>query len=104
MDNCRSHGEVPNLPGLRVEFLPPKPTHKYQPLDLGIIANAIIRYRTILLRTIIDNTIRWNTGEHGFPLNSHRGQWEVNNGNLPHVADAMTMLIKLDPSFFPVLY
>ena len=47
MDNCGSQKEVLNLRGLRVELLPPKPTHKYQPLDLGIIANARIRYRTI---------------------------------------------------------
>ena len=44
MDNCWIHGEGMNLPGLRVEFLPPKSAHKYQTLDLGIIANAKIRY------------------------------------------------------------
>ena len=101
MDNCGSHGEGMNLPGLRVEFLPPKSTHKYQPLDLGIIANAKIRYRTILLRAVIDNTIRWNTGEYDFPLNSQHGQWGVNDGYLPNVVDAMTIFNKAWSKFLP---
>ena len=79
---------------LRVEFLPPKSAHKYEPLDLGIIANAKIRYRTILLRAIIDNTIRWNIGEHDFPLNSQNGRWGANKGYFPHGADAMTIFNK----------
>ena len=89
--NCGSHEERINLPGLRVEFLPPKSTHKYQPLDFRIIEHAKIWYRTILLRAVIDNTLRWNSGEHNFPLTSQLGQSAVDDGHLPHVADAMTM-------------
>ena len=44
MDNCGSHVEGLNLPGLRVEFLLPKSTNKYQPFDLGIIANKTSIY------------------------------------------------------------
>ena len=101
MDNCGSHAKGMNLTGLHAEFLPPKSTRKYQPLDLGIIANAKIRYRTIFLSVIIDKTIRWNTGEHDFQLSSQHGRWGVDNGYLPHVADAMTMLNKACPKLLP---
>ena len=101
IDNFGSHGVGLNLPGLRVESLTLKLTHKYQPLDLEIISNAKISYRTVMLRAIIDITIRWNTGEHDFPLNSQHGQWGVNNGYLPHVADAMTMFNKAWSKLLP---
>ena len=44
LNNCGSYEERINLPGLRVEFLPPKSTFKYQLLDLRVIAHAKIRY------------------------------------------------------------
>ena len=91
MHNCVSHGEGINLQGLRVEFLPPNSTHKYQPLDFGIIANAKIRYRTVLLRAIINNTLRCNACAHKFPQTSQHVRWVVDDGHLPHVDDAMTM-------------
>ena len=94
MHNRGSHEEGINLHGLRVEFLPPKSTYKYQPLDFGIIALAKIRYRTILLPAIINNTPRWNSGEHNFPLTSQNGRWQVADDHLPHIADAMITFSK----------
>ena len=83
-----------DLRGLRVKFLLTKSTHKYQPLELEIIANSKIRYQTFVLCAIINNTIRWNTGEHDLPLNSQHGRWVVDKGYLPHVAYAITMFNK----------
>ena len=91
MENWGSHEEGINHPGLHVEFLPPKSTHKYQPLDLGIIAHAKIRYRTILLRAIINNTLRLNSGERNIRITSQHGRRGVADGHLPHVADAIIM-------------
>ena len=45
MDNCSGHKCDIELPGLRVELLPHKTTHKYQTLDLGLIAQSKLRYR-----------------------------------------------------------
>ena len=50
MDNCGGHESEINYPGLRIEFLPPWSTSKYQTLDLGLIAQSKIRYRSILLK------------------------------------------------------
>ena len=91
MVSCLSHGERMNHPGLRVDFLTPKWTHKYQQLNIGVIANEKIWYQTILLRTIIDYKIRRNTSEHDFPLNFQHVRRGLNNAYLPNVAYAMTM-------------
>ena len=81
MENFGSHEEIINLPGLRLEFLPPKSTHKYQPLDLEITARAKIRYRIILKRATIHDTLRKNSGEHNFPLTSEHSRWGVVDGH-----------------------
>lgn len=80
MDNSKSLGEGQITSGLRVEILLPKSALNYQPLDLGCIANARIRYRTIFLRYVINNTIQWNTRELDFQFHSLDGRWGVNNG------------------------
>ena len=90
-----------NLPDLRIQFLLPNSTQKYQPIDLGIIANAKVSYQVILLRTTIDNTIWWNTGEHDFPLNYQHDRSGVNNGYFLAAADAMTMFKKAWSNLMP---
>ena len=89
MDNCGGHEIEINYPGLRIEFLPPKSTAKYQTLDLGLIGQSKIRYRSILLKQVVDNTMKWDSGEHHFPPTSNIEKWVVTDGHLPHVGDAM---------------
>ena len=73
MDNCGGHECNIELPELRVELLAPKTTHKYQTLDLGLIAQSKVRYKSMLLRKIVENTIAWNSNEYNFPQTSHFG-------------------------------
>ena len=54
MDNCGGHEDSFSLPGVEIVLLPPRSTAKHQPLDLGLIANAKIRYRALLLSATID--------------------------------------------------
>ena len=54
MDNCGAHETIMNLDRVRIKFLPPRSTMKHQPLDLGSIATAKIRYRSKLLSAILD--------------------------------------------------
>ena len=89
MDNCGGHESEINYPGLRIEFLPPRSTAKYQKLDLGLIAQSKMRYRSILSKQLVDKAMKWDSGEHHFPLNSNSGKWGVRDGHLPHVGDAM---------------
>ena len=91
MDNCGGHDLEHNLPDVKIEFLPPRSTAKYQPLDLGMIAHSKIRYRSILLRAVIDIVIARASTEATFPESSERGKWGLNDGHLPHVGDAITL-------------
>ena len=52
---CGGHESFFDYPGLRVEFLPPNSTHKYQPIDLGPIVYGNIRYRTSLLSQVVND-------------------------------------------------
>ncbi len=91
MYNCGGHECDIELPGLRIELLPPRTMSKYQTLDLGLIAHAKILYRSSLLRQIVDKALRWNYGEHHFPLGSQQGRFGIGNGHLPHIGDAMPL-------------
>eukprot|EP00171_Calliarthron_tuberculosum_P000673 IDg673t1 len=91
LDNCSGHELHNDLPGFRIVYLPPNYTAKYQPLDLGLISQSKIRYRSLLLRACIDVVIRLQSPDHGFKDNSGRGRWGVREGQLPHVADAISI-------------
>ncbi len=91
IDNCGGHEHDINLPGVRIELLPPRSTAKYQPLDLGLIAHAKIRYRSLLLRMSIDVILRRTHENQPFPASSQRGMLGIQHGFLPHVGDAMTI-------------
>ena len=59
--NCGGHEFEVALPGLGIEFLPPRSTAKYQPLDLVVIPNTKVHYRSNLLRTtIVVNLVRFS--------------------------------------------
>ena len=90
LDNCNGHDVNIDLPGVRVEFLPPNMTSKFQPLDMGLIAQAKIRYRSKLLRAVIHIVTRRASGEHQFKDSSGRGRWGIREGQLPHIADAIS--------------
>ena len=89
IDNRGGHECDIELPVLRLELLPPKTTHKYQTLYLGLTGQSKIRYRSILLQKIVDNTNAWNSNEHNFSSTSNFGKSSLRNGHLPHIGDAM---------------
>ena len=91
MDNSGGHEDFFDLPGLGVEFLRPNTTHKYQTCDLGLIAHPKIRYRSSLLRHIVDHTIQWNSEEYHFPPIAQNDRWGLRDGYLPHFGDAISM-------------
>ena len=94
LDNCGGHELAVILPGVRFEFLPPRSTAKYQPLDLGLIAHCKIKYRSILLRSVILMIEARAAGRANFTEDSGRGKWGIRERQLPHVAGAMEMFTK----------
>ena len=66
IDNCGGHEYDWKFPGARIELFPAWSIWKYQTLELGPIAHPKIRYRSTLLRRIVDNTLRRSTGGHQF--------------------------------------
>ena len=62
MGNCGGRKSEIALPGLRIEFLPPRSTAKYQSLDLGLISHCKIRYRSNLLRMAIKVMLQRQSG------------------------------------------
>ena len=91
LDNCGGHVPSTTLPGVRIELLPANTTSTYQPLDQGLISQTKIRYRSILLRRICHNAEKRRTGNHSFKNDTGRGKWGLKEGQLPHVADAITL-------------
>ena len=89
MDKCGSHESEVALPGLRIQFLPPRSTAKYQPLDLGLIRNTKVRYRSNLLRSTINVILRRQSGARCFPSSMQPGIYDVRDGFLPNIGDAM---------------
>lgn len=50
LDNCPSHPKDIVLKNIELLFLPPQTTARTQPMDQGIIQNAKVHYRRLLLR------------------------------------------------------
>lgn len=92
MNNCGGHECYIELPRLHVELLPPDTTHKYQTLDLRLIAQSKLRYSSILLRKIVKNTIVWNSNEHTLPSIFNSGNWSLREVHMPHVGDVMELV------------
>jgi DDE superfamily endonuclease/Tc5 transposase DNA-binding domain/CENP-B N-terminal DNA-binding domain len=55
VDNCSAHKSPKNLRQIELAFLPPNVTSIIQPLDQGIIKNFKVKYRTLLVRHLLDN-------------------------------------------------
>ncbi len=56
-DNCGGHGDLPSFNGVQYVELPPNTTARYQPLDQDLISKTKIKYRALLLRETIDNSL-----------------------------------------------
>ena len=91
MDNCGGYGVAIAYDRLKVVFLPKKSTAKHQPLDLGIIAYAKIRYISTLLRSVLSDMEKHQLTNEHFPSRSSKGCYGIREGQLPHVADAIVM-------------
>ena len=89
IDNCGGRELEVSLPGVRIELLPPRTTAKYQPLDLGLVGHSKIRYRSVLLRIVIEVMLQKNLDQSLVQPSSGRGVLGVQEGFLPHVGDAM---------------
>ena len=91
MDNCGGQDADELPPNVTVAFLPPRSTAKYQSLDLGLIGHSKIRYRSLLLRASIEIILKRRRGNHQFKSNSGQGKWGLQDGQLPHVGDAIML-------------
>ena len=89
MDNCGGHELDVTLDGVRIEFLPPRSTTEHQPLDLGLIASAKIRYRSNLLNCTLEVLQLRRTTYQSLKNDSGHGKWGLQDGQLPHVGDAI---------------
>ncbi len=75
LDNFSGHDELQELDGVTYFFLPANTMAKDQPLDQGIISQAKIMYRSIILRETIDIDTRMQQPNHGFESSSGNGRW-----------------------------
>ena len=74
MDNCGGHDVTANLRDLRIVILLRRSTEKHQSLDLDIIGNWKIRYRALLLRSIIKIVEAGSKNGVPFRANSKSGK------------------------------
>ena len=65
-----------NLSSRLIELL--QSMQKYQALDLGMIALMKIKYRTIMLRALVNSNLRWNSVEIKCSPTSHHGRRGMN--------------------------
>ena len=86
-DNCGGQFSTQDLPGVRIEELPPNTSWKFKSLDQGLIALSKIRYRSLLLRHACEISEKELPGNHNFKNDSQRGLYVLREGQLPHVAD-----------------
>ena len=74
---------------LRIVFLLERCTAKCQTLDLGLIAQSSIRYRSILRGQFVENTVKRQYGEDQFPATTRNGQYGIRDQQLSFIGDAM---------------
>ena len=80
-----------SLPGICIELLPPRTTAKHQPLDLVLIADSKIRYRSLLLRITINVMLAKQAETRQFLLSSQQGMHGVRDGFLRTIGDAIEL-------------
>lgn len=64
IDNCPAHSHIPTLSSIQIQFLPPNTTSKLQPLDLGIIQNFKVFYRTEIIKKMLAELDETNSYEN----------------------------------------
>ena len=88
MDNCGGHSVNTNIHGVRIITLPPRTTARHQPLDLGLIGSRKVRYRSLLLQSVIILMDARFRNEIEFRSDSQRGMYGIHEGQLPYIGDA----------------
>jgi hypothetical protein len=53
LDNCSVHSQNLNLSNIKIEFFPPNCASVLQPLDMGIIKNIKVNYRSKLMSNLL---------------------------------------------------
>ena len=91
MDNCGGHNVSGTLDRVRIVFLRARSTAKHQPFGLGVIAQAKILYRSTLLSAVLDVIETRRNTNRKFSSDSGNGKYGIREGNLSHVADAMSI-------------
>ena len=94
MDNCGGHEVTIEYDKLTIIYLSPGSTAKHQPLELGLISHAKIRYRSALLSATLDIIEQRRSSDIVFPSTSGNGKYGVREGHVPHVADAVEIFNK----------
>ena len=89
MDNCGGHDVTVAYKKLVILCFPSGSTTKHQPLDLGLISHAKIRYRSALINATINITEQRRSSIIVFPSTSGNGKHGIREGQLPYVADAI---------------
>eukprot|EP00171_Calliarthron_tuberculosum_P010303 IDg10303t1 len=69
LDNCSRNELHYHLSGVRIVYLLPNSTAKYQLPDIGLISQSKIRYRSLLQRACIDVVICLQSPDHDFKDN-----------------------------------
>ena len=80
-----------NIQGVRIITLPPRTTARHESLDLGLIGNSKIRYRSLLWQSVVRVMEGRFRNETEFRPDSQRGMYGIRDGQLPHVGDAMNL-------------
>ena len=91
MGNCGGHEFSITLDRVRTVLLPGRSTAKHQPLELGAIVQAKIRYRSTLLSAVLNVMETRRDANRQFRSDSVNGNYGIAEGNLPNVADAMSI-------------
>lgn len=73
--NFQGHETDVELPGIRIEHIPPNKTATYQPLDLGINWQAKIRYHNFLRGSSISIINEMKHTNHRFKYNRTMVCW-----------------------------
>ena len=83
MDNFGGNSVNANLHGVRIITLPPRTTAQHQQLDLGLIGNSKVPYRSLILQSVIRVMKETFRNEIEFRSDSQRGMYGIREGQLP---------------------
>ena len=89
IDNCGVLESEIALVGLQTELSSPRSTAKCQPLDLGLISQSKICYRSNILRITTNIILRKQSEAWDFPASSQQGIFGIRGKFLPTIGDAM---------------